>query len=74
MFTLVAADEVTVNSTLDKMAKTSRELLTRVATEHRGTPWADDRRAGIERPDRLALERKLRPAAGAEAEFVGPRR
>jgi hypothetical protein len=40
VFTLEAADEVTVNSTLDKMAKTSRELLTRVATEHRGTPWA----------------------------------
>lgn len=40
VLTLVPADEVTNNSTLDKMAKLSRELLQRVAQEHRGTPWA----------------------------------
>ncbi|MGC3970405.1 MAG: vWA domain-containing protein [Pirellulales bacterium] len=40
VFTLEAVDEVTVNSTLEKMAAKARELLTRVATEHRGTPWA----------------------------------
>ncbi len=40
VLTLVAVDEVTVNSQLDKMAKLARELLSRVAQEHRGTPWA----------------------------------
>lgn len=39
VLTLVPADEVTNNSQLDKMAKLSRELLERVAQEHRGTPW-----------------------------------
>lgn len=40
VFTLEAADEVSTGSQLDKMAKLSRELLARVAQEHRGTPWA----------------------------------
>jgi hypothetical protein len=40
VLTLVPANEVTNNSQLDKMAKLSRELLERVAQEHRGTPWA----------------------------------
>ncbi len=39
VFTLVPADEVTTGSQQAKLAETARELLTRVAREHRGTPW-----------------------------------
>lgn len=40
VFTLVPADEVTTGSQLANMAATAREMLARVAREHRGTPWA----------------------------------
>lgn len=40
VLTLVPADEITKNSTLEKLAKQARELLQRVVQEHRGTPWA----------------------------------
>ncbi|MCE9605224.1 MAG: VWA domain-containing protein [Planctomycetia bacterium] len=40
VLTLVPVDEVSSNSQLDKMGKLARELLERVAQEHRGTPWA----------------------------------
>jgi hypothetical protein len=37
---LVPADELAAASTIDKMVKTSRMYLERVANEHKGTPWA----------------------------------
>jgi hypothetical protein len=37
---LEPADEISAGSALDKMAKTSRVYLKRVAEEHQGTPWA----------------------------------
>jgi hypothetical protein len=37
---LVAADDVTASSALEKMATQSREYLTRVKDQHPGTPWA----------------------------------
>jgi hypothetical protein len=40
VFTLVPDDVITTGSTQSNMAKLARELLTRVAQEHRGTPWA----------------------------------
>jgi hypothetical protein len=40
VFTLVPDDVITTGSTQANMAKQARELLTRVAHEHRGTPWA----------------------------------
>jgi hypothetical protein len=37
---LEPSDEVTVGSQTEKLARQARELLERVANEHRGTPWA----------------------------------
>jgi hypothetical protein len=37
---LEPADEIAAASTMDKMAKSSRTYLQRVASQHKGTPWA----------------------------------
>lgn len=39
VLTLVPANEIKMNSQLEKQAKLARELLERVVQEHRGTPW-----------------------------------
>lgn len=39
-FVLLPANEISVSSALDKMARQAREYLERVRTEHAGTPWA----------------------------------
>jgi hypothetical protein len=39
-FILEPADEITVGSALDKLAKQARESLQRVRQQHAGTPWA----------------------------------
>ncbi|RMF44438.1 MAG: VWA domain-containing protein [Planctomycetota bacterium] len=51
---LKPSDEITVGSKLEKEANHARELLQRVATEHRGTPWG------------LLAERELRNPIGWE--------
>jgi len=38
-FVLVAADEISVGSATEKLAKQAREYLERVRTQHAGTPW-----------------------------------
>ena len=49
---LEPADELAVASTIDKMAKQSRQYLERVVKEHKGTPWA------------VIAERELKHPAG----------
>lgn len=39
-FVLEPADEISVGSAIEKLAKQAREYLTRVAQQHAGTPWA----------------------------------
>lgn len=39
-YVLVPADEISVGSALEKLAKQAREYLERVKKEHPGTPWA----------------------------------
>lgn len=49
-FVLQPADEISVGSTLEKMAKQARELLARVKQQHAGTPWALLAAAELEEP------------------------
>jgi hypothetical protein len=49
-FVLRPADEISVGSALEKMAKQARELLTRVKQQHAGTPWALLAEAELEEP------------------------
>jgi hypothetical protein len=49
-FVLKPADEISVGSALEKMAKQSRELLTRVKQQHSGTPWGLLAAAELEEP------------------------
>lgn len=49
-FVLQPADEITVGSALEKMAKQARELLTRVKQQHAGTPWGLLAAAELEEP------------------------
>jgi hypothetical protein len=49
-FVLKPADEITVGSALEKMAKQSRELLTSVKQQHAGTPWGLLAAAELEEP------------------------
>lgn len=39
-FVLVPSDEISVGSTMEKLAKQAKELLDRVVRDHPGTPWA----------------------------------
>jgi len=50
VFTLVPDDVITTGSTQNNLAKQARELLTRVAHEHRGTPWAMQAEAELQDP------------------------
>ncbi|HVX10027.1 MAG TPA: vWA domain-containing protein [Pirellulales bacterium] len=70
-FVLEPADEISVGSTIDKMAKQAREYLTRVQKQHAGTPWALLAERELKEPigwkwgeKSLKLERE-RMAAGA---------
>ena len=49
-FVLKPADEISVGSALEKMAKQARELLTRVKQQHAGTPWGLLAAAELEEP------------------------
>ena len=49
-YVLEPADEISVGSQLEKLAKQAREYLTRVKTQHAGTPWALLAEAELEEP------------------------
>lgn len=70
-FVLDPADEISVGSAIDKMAKQAREYLNRVVQQHAGTPWALLAERELKEPigwkwgeKSLKLEQKKRMAGG----------